>query len=81
MTNRFLINSETDRTRAWHIVYCFNLLLPGFFGLFVTEGNGVLGLAVGIVLCWYAGLAICKRSGWLGSALCYGGIFVSLCQL
>lgn len=70
-----------DRTRAWLMVYCFNLLIPGFLGLLVTNGYGVLGLAVGIVLCWYAGLVLCKRSALLGSAFYYGGIFVSLCQL
>lgn len=80
MYSQFLTTSDRDRAITWHIVYLFNLLLPGLLGLMETEGKARLGLLTGIALFWFVGWRIAARSSLLGTALNWGAIFVGLCQ-
>lgn len=81
MYSKFLTTSDRDRAITWHIVYAFNLLLPGLLGLSETEGKARLGLLTGVVVFWLVGWGIAARSRLLGTALNWGAVFVGLCQI
>jgi len=49
--------------RAWLVVFLANLPFPLYFAVFLTAKRGRIGMVVAIVLCWYLGHRICKKTG------------------
>ena len=71
---------DTGWAAWWTLIYLLNLPLPLVLGGAVTDRGGKLGMALGVVVLWTVGLAVCAWSDWLRRAAIAGGFMVAITQ-
>lgn len=73
-------DGELKRALAWSGVVLLNVPLSLFLGVAATSGHGTVGMGVGVVFVWAAGLVIGRVYPDSGRALTRGGLVVAAVQ-
>ncbi len=64
----------------WVIVYLANLVIPGLFGLLVTQEAGRIGMMLGVALLFALGHGLVVACPRIGRDLIVGGVFTGASQ-